>query len=891
MTAQELNRLLQKCTVRLRVSGGYGTGFFVAPGLILTCAHVVENTRLSLVDAFWRETNQTYTIEIDKVLSDPNIDLALLRLVNKIPNHPCVYFDQSNPQLDDRLYSFGYPEDNLGGDSITCGYEGESFRADSSLHKLKEGQFNYGSSGSPLLNRRTGGVCGMVIISRNTSNDLGGRAVPTSTIYSYFSKLVDLQKKFHQYNVTWVKLLTLQQRQELLWKNSGKKPKNIPEGKWKNITPNIEFIRPLAVDPSNPDYIYVGTDPANGAYRSVDGGQTWKPINNGLSNLEVKSFLVSHHDGKIYAGTDDGLFVSTTQGDAWERQHERYCGEDIRCIAQSPHDENVLFCGTGRRGGMTVYSGTVVIFDSEVKKYENSSAGDLHFSIDGGSSWATISLETVNGIAISPQDSNIIYFGTGDDGLWRTVNGLITLEKVDSFIEQHILCVAISSQDDDLVFVGTLSGLYISSDAGETWQKISEIDNTQVSSISFSKVNSNQIFAGTKIGIFESQDNGFSWQASTRGLLNEWIMAVDTSSNGIVYAGTSGGGVYKRKINQSKWQPSNVGFFREFTCLSVAVHQNIIFIGTTVGVFRSQDRGESWLQVGYFKPISKLARNPQAVWSLALPSSHLAPPAYRQKVRGMSISTNSGKTWQDSFTTGNSLIYAGTNHGRIYKSSDAGFSWQQVGDLGGHEVFSLEISPHANNIIYAGINEAGIFKSTDAGSSWESLNVGLNELQVMCLTASVFNNDVLYCGTTKSLYKSMNGGESWQVCSEAFPSQPIYSVANDQTSVDLIYIATQDGLYKSCDGGLSWKFLDSLGKRMVLSILLSPLNSNWLYAGTKDGVFKSIDRGASWLSLGNEIDKKYFSTNNEVIRLVCSSEKTGLIYAASQKGISTLVDS
>ncbi|MDJ0570675.1 MAG: trypsin-like peptidase domain-containing protein [Pleurocapsa sp. MO_192.B19] len=884
MTDRELDKLLQKCTVRLSVSGGHGTGFFVAPSLILTCAHVVGNSESSEVNAFWRETNQSYTTKIDKLLSDPNIDLALLQLINEIPDHPCIYFDQSNPQLDDRLYSFGYPDDNRDGDSITSGYEGESFRADSSLHKLKEGQFNYGSSGSPLLNRRTGGVCGIVIISRNPSNDLGGRAVSTSTIYDHLSELIDLQQQFHQRDVTWIKLLTLQQRQELIWKKSGRQQKNVPEGKWKNCTPNTEFIRPLAIDPNKPEYIYVGTsncgyqDPANGIYRSTDSGQTWKLINNGLTNLDIHSLLVSTHDEKIYAGTDNGLFVSTTQGDAWARD-EYFRGKDIRCIALSPHDENLVLCGTGRRGGASFSAG--VLFTREVKKHESSSAGDFHLSRDGGSSWATISLQTVNGIAVSPQDKDIIYFGSGDDGLWKTSNGLITLDKVNNCVKRDIFCVAVSPKDDSHVLVGARSGLYISFDAGESWRNISEIGNIAIGSISFSPVESNRIFVTTTNGIFESQDDGQSWRASNEGLVHQWIMAVDISSNETVYVGTSGGGVYKREINQKKWQPCNLGFSREFVICSVVVRKNLIYAGSNPGVFRSHDEGKSWLLVNYFS---------EPVWSLAMP---LVQSAYQKKVGGLSMSTNFGGTWQDSFITGNAPIYAGTTYGRIYKSEDAGFSWQLVGDLGGNEVYSLEISPHTTNI-YAGIKGAGVFKSTDRGSSWTPLNEGLNDLQIECLTVSGgYNREILYCGTAKGfLYKSINGGESWQACGDDLPSQPIYSIAQSPTAIDLVYAATEDGLYKSCNGGLSWKFLDNnLGKQMVLSVLLSPLDSNLLYAGTKNGVFKSIDGGESWFFLGNEIDKKHFSDTNEVIRLVCLPENPSLIYAASQKGLFELVDS
>lgn len=187
-------KYLQKCTVRLRIAGEQGTGFFVSPGLILTCSHVVADAASSPIDVFWKAENQNYTAKVEKLLEDSKLDLALLKLETEVANHPCVSFDQTVPQTDDPLFIFGYPkdcyEDYSDGDSATFKYEGESFKGNVLWHKLKAGQIKEGFSGSPLLNLRTGGVCGIVNISRSTTSDLGGRAVSTTVILSHFPQLV-----------------------------------------------------------------------------------------------------------------------------------------------------------------------------------------------------------------------------------------------------------------------------------------------------------------------------------------------------------------------------------------------------------------------------------------------------------------------------------------------------------------------------------------------------------------------------------------------------------------------------------------------------------------------------------------------------------------------------
>ncbi|NEP01120.1 MAG: serine protease [Symploca sp. SIO2E9] len=192
---------LQRCTVRLNISGSQGTGFFVARGLILTCAHVVEYADSNSVNVFWKAQNQNYKAKIEKLLEYP-LDLALLRLDSESFNHPCVGLDQSEPKINEDLYIFGYPKgegvDYSDGDSGTFKYEGESFKKDVLLHKLKQGRIIDGFSGSPLLNLRTGKVCGMVNISSDTSSDLGGRAVSTKIILEQFPEIAALNQQFHQ---------------------------------------------------------------------------------------------------------------------------------------------------------------------------------------------------------------------------------------------------------------------------------------------------------------------------------------------------------------------------------------------------------------------------------------------------------------------------------------------------------------------------------------------------------------------------------------------------------------------------------------------------------------------------------------------------------------------
>ena len=197
---------LQRCTVRLNFASSQGIGFFVAQNWILTCAHVVKSAGNNSVEVFCKTISQNYTAEVTQLYEYP-IDLALLELQGDSLQHPCVELDSTEPNINDDLYIFGYPKngevDYSQGDSASFKYEGISYKQTSAsedivLYKLKQGQVISGFSGSPLLNLRTGKVCGVVHLSRDEDNDLGGRAIAALVIFQYFSEIAKLNQEFHQ---------------------------------------------------------------------------------------------------------------------------------------------------------------------------------------------------------------------------------------------------------------------------------------------------------------------------------------------------------------------------------------------------------------------------------------------------------------------------------------------------------------------------------------------------------------------------------------------------------------------------------------------------------------------------------------------------------------------
>jgi predicted ATPase len=182
---------LRTCTVRITRPDGNGTGFFVGPGLVLTCAHVVVG---GVLDIVWAGHDPVSPGNIVHSGGDaagtstgyPYPDLALIEVA--LEGHPIAVLDDQQPALDEGLYLWGFPDNYPAGDSGTYLCEGSSGEPEPLL-KLKEGEVRPGMSGAPLLRRLTGAVCGIVRKSRGKGTELGGRAVPIRIALATFPSL------------------------------------------------------------------------------------------------------------------------------------------------------------------------------------------------------------------------------------------------------------------------------------------------------------------------------------------------------------------------------------------------------------------------------------------------------------------------------------------------------------------------------------------------------------------------------------------------------------------------------------------------------------------------------------------------------------------------------
>ncbi len=192
-----LEDLLRQCTVKITVPGGWGTGFFVAPGLILTCAHVVRKAADLQVTVVYPARESPLSATVKAQADDgKTLDLALVELSEPLPDHPCVLLGEESVAIGQALYGYGYLESYTHAAPVRSVNEGLTGDTPPLL-KLQGAQIEKGISGAALLNLKTGKVCGMVKETRAAGFDLGGGAIPTRVILEQFPELRQLQRQFH----------------------------------------------------------------------------------------------------------------------------------------------------------------------------------------------------------------------------------------------------------------------------------------------------------------------------------------------------------------------------------------------------------------------------------------------------------------------------------------------------------------------------------------------------------------------------------------------------------------------------------------------------------------------------------------------------------------------
>src|SRR5579862_501274 len=333
--------------------------------------------------------------------------------------------------------------------------------------------------------------------------------------------------------------------------------------------------------------------------------------------------------------------------------------------------------------------------------------------------------------------------------------------------------------------------------------------------------------------------------------------AVHPKDKSTYYVGSAGGGVWKTVNAGTSWTPlfDGEGSYSIGTVVLDTKNPNVVWVGTGEsnsqrsvsygdGVYRSDDGGKSWKNVGLKK------------------SEHIGRIVIDPRDSKVVYVAAQGPLWGPGGDRG------------LYKTTDGGKSWKAVLTISENTgVNDVALDPRNPDVLLAaayqrrrhvwtlidGGPESALYKSTDAGATWNKIKSGLpgENMGRIGLAVSPVNADVVYASVESidkkgGIFRSMDFGSTWDRRNEHDDQAQYYAhIVADPRNVDRIYVMSVF-LQVSDDGG---KTLHNLGERFkhvdTHEIWIDPANTSHYLVGCDGGVYESFDRAATWAFKAN----------------------------------------
>jgi len=646
-------------------------------------------------------------------------------------------------------------------------------------------------------------------------------------------------------------------------------------GVWKSINEGVTFepvfehqgtstIGDLAISPSNPEVVWVGTGEANifrssnpgcGIWRTEDGGETWTHM--GLEETFTISRILVHPTNPevVYVAAaghewtrnkERGLFKTTDGGESWEKILYRGPESGVNDLAMDPRDPEILYA--------TIWQRTRLKWN-DPRTYEHHKNNGIWKSTDGGKKWKQLTEGLPpskymgrTGIDVARSNPDVVYAFVDDyEVAFKAEEG-----ELDAY----------NRPKKDVIKGATI---YRSDDAGESWTQVSGLTEESKKYMSGHSGTYGWVFAQMRV------DPNDEDRVYTLGL---WINistdggATSTPIRGKIHADQHG-----------MWiDPDNSNYI-------LAAHDG--------GISVSYDKGENWrnlieeLPLAQFYNVEYDFHEPFRVYGSVQDHhsfySEVDLSRGKDKIRPSEWEYTLGAEGSTHVVDprDNNSIYASLFYGKLAKATVEGYPEDMEWVL--HSTFPDEpeyrgqwmaptlLSHHNPDIVYHGVQF--VLKSTDRGATWERISPDLTyndpEKQgdisyqtISALEESEFNPKLLYAGTDDGrLWRTRDGGESWEdILKDPLPVRWISRILASKYDFGTVYVC-QTGrrdddaavyVWRSKDFGSTWEDISAnIPAGPVNVIREDPENDSILYLGTDVGIYVSKDAGSSWEVLGD----------------------------------------
>ncbi len=633
-------------------------------------------------------------------------------------------------------------------------------------------------------------------------------------------------------------------------------------------------IGDIALDPGDPDTVWVGTGEANifrssmagcGIYKSTDGGKTWKHMGLAETYTIARIVIDPSRPDTVYAAAsghewtpnpDRGVFKTTDGGKTWRKVLYVDGMTGAIDLVMDPSNPQVLYAAFWQR---------IRKKWNDPRNEPDYKGSGIYKTVDGGRTWkpADKGLPPAKyrgriGIDIARSNPRVLYafvddyepatpsgtdsygrkrkkairgavvFRSDDEGKnWRQVSG--KTKKMKAYMFRHSATygwvfgqIRVDPNDENKVYTMGLA-LNVSTDGGKTFRRLRGMHGDH-HGLWIDPDNSNYLVNTNDGGVSVSYDGGRHWKSWTREIhaAQFFDLALDMETPFHVYGSVQDQGSMRGVVDLSRGRNRIPAV--EFEGAPGGEGSRHAVDPDHPGIVYS---------AGFYGKITRtdLSKGKRGKRKLIVPRLYEdQPPLRTQWLAPFILSPHNPR-----------ILYFGAQY--LFRSPDRGDTWTRIspdltwndpkksGDIPYQTIFTISESPLKYGLVYAGTDDGRLHRSRDGGRTWSEITKGLAPGKwISCVEASRAGLGTVYAAQngkrdddfTAYLWKSTDYGKTWKDITKGIPLGPVNVIREDPFNPRVLYAGTDVGVYVSTDAGGSWKVLGDLPSTFVHDIKIHP---------------------------------------------------------------------